>query len=361
MEDFVPIWTLGLMSGTSMDGIDAALIKTDGIEIFDIGPATTIPYTRGLKKLIRSALGRNTASPTLIHKITDAHSKAVTALLSENPEFKEKIKLIGMHGHTILHAPNTKFTLQVGDGKRLAKNIGINVVCDFRSVDIQNGGQGAPLAPLYHSALAKDLKKPLTIINIGGIANLTWIGRDDNLAPIAFDTGPGNCLLDDWVQTNTTERFDKGGAISGLGRPKHELVKVMMKHPYFNSPPPKSLDRLGFNYECISSLEPADGAATLVRYTCKTIMAALRHVPEPPKRLLITGGGRLNPTIMQGLSSLASIPVEPVEAVGWDGDMLEAQAFGFLAVRSIRGLHLSTPTTTGISTPKSGGILYQAE
>ncbi|MEE2662397.1 MAG: anhydro-N-acetylmuramic acid kinase [Pseudomonadota bacterium] len=355
------MWTLGLMSGTSMDGIDAALIKTDGEKIFDVGPATTIRYTDGLKKLIRAALGRKKPSPILIQTITDAHFEAVTTLLSENPGFKEKIKLIGMHGHTILHAPNTNTTLQVGDGERLAKNIGVNVVCDFRSADVANGGQGAPLTPLYHSALAEGLEKPLIVVNIGGIANLTWIGRDNHSTPIAFDTGPGNCLLDDWVQGNTTEQFDKNGILSAAGIPNDRLVQIMMEDPYFNSPPPKSLDRLDLNYKCISGLEPADGAATLVLYTCKTIMAAIQYVPEPPKRLLVTGGGRLNSTIMHELSCLTSIPVEPVEAVGWDGDMLEAQAFGFLAVRSIRGLHLSTPTTTGIRGPISGGILYQAK
>ena len=361
MEDFVPIWTLGLMSGTSMDGIDAALIKTDGVKIFDIGPATTIPYADSLKQLIRAALGHRAPSSVLIQTITDAHFEAVKSLLSENPGFEEKIKLIGMHGHTVVHAPNDKTTLQVGDGERLAKHIGINVVCDFRSTDVANGGQGAPLAPLYHSALAQDLEKPVLIVNIGGIANVTWIGGDENLTPIAFDTGPGNCILDDWVQANTKERFDQGGEISAAGAPNNELVEKMMEHPYFNSPPPKSLDRLDLNYKCIFGLEPADGAATLVMYTCKTIMAALQYVPEPPKRLFITGGGRLNPTIMRELSSLASVPVEPVEAIGWDGDMLEAQAFGFLAVRSIRGMHLSTPTTTGISAPASGGILHKAK
>ena len=343
-----------------MDGIDAALIKTDGKKVFDIGPATTIPYTDSLKQLIRAALGRDTPSSVLIQTITDAHFEAVTVLLSENPGFKEKIKLIGMHGHTILHAPNTNTTLQVGDGKRLAKHIGINVVCDFRAADVANGGQGAPLTPLYHCALAQNLEKPIIIINIGGIANLTWIGRDENATPIAFDTGPGNCLLDDWVQDNTTELFDKNGVISAAGTPNDRLVKIMMEHPYFNSPPPKSLDRLDLKYKYISGLEPADGAATLVLYTCRTIMAGLQYLPEPPRRLLITGGGRLNPTIMHELSCLASMPVEPVEAVGWDGDMLEAQAFGFLAVRSIRGMHLSTPTTTGSRTPTSGGILHHA-
>ena len=359
MAGFAPIWALGLMSGTSMDGIDAALVETDGERVTAFGPAATTPYEDGLRDAIRGALGETRPDPAVIQGLTDAHAGCIEALLSQNPDYKGKIGIVGLHGHTILHAPADGVTVQIGDGPRLAARIGIDVVSDFRSADVAAGGQGAPFAPLYHRALCGTLDGPVVVLNIGGIANITWIG-DGSADPVAFDTGPGNALLDDWIESTTDQPFDIDGHVSATGRVDRATLEKLLDNPYFDAAPPKSLDRLDFNIDAVRGLAPGDGAATLARFTCETIVSHLKHLPAPPVRLLVTGGGRKNPTLMAGLSDLSGIPVVPVEAVGWDGDAIEAQAFAFLAVRSLRGLPLSVPTTTGVPVPTTGGRLHRA-
>ena len=359
MSEFAPIWALGLMSGTSMDGIDTAIIQTDGERVTAFGPASTTPYESGVRDAIRAALGKPRPDPFVTRAITDAHANCIEAIFFEHPEYKDKIAIVGLHGHTVLHAPADGLTLQIGDGPRLAEQVQIDVISDFRSADVAAGGQGAPLAPLYHQALCGDIDGPVLILNIGGISNVTWIGSV-GADPVAFDTGPGNAMMDDWISNTTDFPFDLDGQISAKGRVDGTTLDRLLDNPYFDGLPPKSFDRLDFSIEAVRHLSPENGAATLARFTCKTIVSNLRHLPPTASRILVTGGGRRNPTLMCGIAELTDLPVEPVEAVGWDGDAVEAQAFGFLAVRSLRGLPLSLPSTTGVSVPTTGGQLHHA-
>ena len=349
---------LGLMSGTSLDGIDAALLWTDGVRIEKAGPAATFPYDPTLRDSLRSILGGVGPVEDVERALTEAHAVAVIQLLSDAGISRDAVDIIGFHGHTILHRPNEGRTWQIGDGPLLASLCGINVVCDLRSNDVANGGQGAPLVPLYHQALARDLKKPLCVLNIGGVANLTWIGTgDDDL--ISFDTGPGGALLDEWTEAKSGKKFDEGGALAKTGVADPATLKTLLANPYFDAAPPKSLDRIDFDLTDLSGLSPANGAATLTSFTCQAVARAERRLPELPDRWLVTGGGRHNPVMMDGLNEVLSGDVQPVEAEGWDGDALEAQAFAYLAVRSLSGLALTIPSTTGVSNPVTGGRLFR--
>jgi len=348
---------LGLMSGTSLDGIDAALLWTDGVRIEKTGPSATFPYDPALRDGLRGILGGVGPVEAVERALTEAHAAAVDRFLADANISKDAVDVIGFHGHTILHRPNEGRTWQIGDGALLAALCGTDVVCDLRSNDVANGGQGAPIVPLYHRALALDLKKPLCILNIGGVANLTWIGAaEDDL--IAFDTGPGGALLDEWAEAKTGKIFDEGGALARAGTVDQAVLQTLLANPYFDAAPPKSLDRIDFDLAALSGLSPADGAATLTRFTCAAVARAELLLPEPPGRWLVTGGGRHNPVMMDGLNQLLTGQVEPVEAVGWNGDALEAQAFAFLAVRSLDGLPLTIPSTTGVSKPVTGGQFY---
>jgi len=289
--------------------------------------------------------------------LTDAHAAAVAALMMEAGLDPAGVDLIGFHGHTLLHAPERRRTWQIGDGARLAAHTGIAVVDDFRSADVAAGGQGAPLVPLYHRALAASLPRPLAILNVGGVANVTWLGPDDRV--LAFDTGPGNALIDDWLLRHTGRRYDQDGVLAGRGRVDGVVLGALLDHPYFTRPAPKSLDRDAFDPTPVSALAVADGAATLTAFTVAAVAAALPLLPEPPRRWLVTGGGRLNHTLMAGLAGALGVPVEPVDRLGWSGDALEAQAFGYLAVRSRLGLPLSLPGTTGAPRPICGGRFWQ--
>ncbi len=345
------------MSGTSLDGVDAAWLDTDGITVAAFGPAQTIPYDTDLRRDLRTILD---LAPTLAtndprlaavtERLTDYHLRAVEAL--DRPA-----DLVGFHGQTILHQPHRRRTWQIGDAAALSRRLGIPVAHDFRSADVAAGGQGAPFAPAYHDALAADLPKPLAVLNIGGVANVTWVGA--NGALLAFDTGPGNGPLDDWVFRHTGQAFDAEGALARSGRVDPEILSRLLSQRYFALPGPKSLDRLDFDHclaeSGISGLSPADGAATLTQFTVATITAA--QFPDPPRRWLVTGGGRHNPALLDGLRQALEVPVDPVESVGWNGDALEAQCFGFLAARIVAGLPLSYPATTGVPNPTLGGSI----
>lgn len=345
---------LGLMSGTSLDGIDAALLWTDGVGIEKTGPAATTFYEPALRDGLRGLLGGGEAVGEVERALTQAHADAVGRLLSDQGMAPDDIDVIGFHGHTILHRPNEGRTWQIGDGALLAALTGIDVVCDLRSNDVANGGQGAPIVPLYHRALARDLAKPLCILNIGGVANVTWIGAaEDDL--MAFDTGPGGALLDQWTEARTGQRFDDGGALAAAGTVDRSVLDSLLADPYFDQLPPKSLDRIDFDLAGLSGLSPENGAATLNAFTCEAVARARHHLPGRPNRWLVTGGGRHNPVMMAGLNTILGGAVEPVESVGWNGDILEAQAFAYLAVRSLRGLPLTLPSTTGVSKPVTGG------
>ena len=363
-----PIWALGLMSGTSLDGVDAALIRTDGTGVAAFGPALTLAYGSGLRERLRAVLGRDrpsAATAEVEREVTDHHATAVERLISENNISPSSIGIIGFHGHTVLHRPEAGRTWQIGDGLRLARRCGIPVVCDFRSADVAAGGQGAPLAPLYHMALARTLPRPLAVLNIGGVANVTWIGdrvsEDGDGAVIAFDTGPGNALLDDWVRRHTGEAMDRGGALAARGRVDETALARLLDDPYFRRSPPKSLDRNDFSLGPVEKLSATDGAATLTALTVAAVVRAEPHFPAPVVRWLVCGGGRRNPVMMAELRDALEAVVEPVEGVGWRGDYLEAEAFAFLAVRSLRRLPLSLPGTTGVAQPTTGGVLHRPD
>jgi anhydro-N-acetylmuramic acid kinase len=350
---------IGLMSGTSLDGVDAAWLETDGEALGAFGPSLTMPYDPALRadlhRILDRAPGLRPDDPALLdatRRLTEAHAEAVRRLgsLADLP-----IDLIGFHGQTILHDPAHGRTWQIGDAGALAEAVGVPVAYAFREADVAAGGEGAPLAPLFHVALARDLPKPLAVLNIGGVANVTFIGSGGSV--IACDTGPGNALLDDWVAQRTGQAFDADGALSAAGQVREDLVAAWLSHPYFVRPLPKSLDRQQF-YDVLGQLAgaaAADGAATLAAFTARAVAAC--PLPERPRRWLVTGGGRHNPAIMAALAAALGVPVQPVEAVGWDGDALEAQCFGFLAARVRCGLPLSLPMTTGVPHPMIGGTI----
>jgi anhydro-N-acetylmuramic acid kinase len=348
---------VGMMSGTSLDGVDVALLRTDGAGVVSAGPALTVPYQAALREKLRKALGRREAPAETVEALTRAHAEALEAFYARFDLKRFNIDLIGFHGQTIWHRPEQGLTVQIGDGALLAELTNVPVVCDFRAADVAAGGQGAPLVPVYHAALAVDLPKPLAVVNIGGVANVTWIGEDDEL--LAFDTGPGNALMDDWVRLHTGRNYDKDGALAAEGDVDLGSLSKLLANSYFERPPPKSLDRNDFRLEPLASLSAEDGAATLAAVTIAAIGLAEDHFPESPKRWIVAGGGRHNRLILAGLREQLDQPVLTAEDVGWDGDALEAQAFAYLAVRSIRGLPLTFPGTTGVRKPLTGGRLFR--
>jgi len=360
--------TIGLMSGTSLDGVDAAWLETDGERIGRIGRRLTLPYPPQLRRDLRHLLdiaaeiGRDDRFlRDCAHRLTEHHAEAVAAL-------GEPAELIGFHGQTILHRPARRgafasnaapFTWQIGDAALLARMTGATIAFDFRSADVAAGGQGAPLVPVFHQALAAALPKPLAVLNLGGVGNVTWIGADGSL--LACDTGPANGPLDDWAQRHTGGDYDAEGRLALAGQADGAVLGRLMAHPYLAEPPPKSLDRLDFSRALAEAgagaLSPADGAATLAAFCAVCVAATARHFPEPPLHWLVAGGGRRNPALMKALAGALEAPVRPVEVAGWDGDALEAQAFGVLAARVARGLPLTFPGTTGAPRPLAGGRL----
>lgn len=360
------VWAIGLMSGTSLDGVDAALIRTNGVEVFEIGPHVTMPFDDALFGQLHEAVHMRGDLMKVERDLTRFHAEAVKELLKHAGMREKDVHIIGFHGQTVTHRPKEGITWQMGNGALLAALTRIDVVNDFRRRDVAAGGQGAPLVPLYHAALSKNLQLPLAVVNIGGIGNVTWVGRSEAMGEnilsydiLAFDTGPGNAMLNDWVRKHTGAAYDKDGELARKGRAYGNIVEDFLRHPYFSAIPPKSLDRNDFNITQVNNLSLEDGAATLTHFTARAIAMAVPFCPAPPKRWLVSGGGRHNPAIMDELSAI--LPnVEPVEAVGWDGDALEAQAFGFLAVRALHHLPLSLPTTTGASHAVTGGALHRA-
>jgi len=349
---------LGLMSGTSLDGVDAALLATDGVSAGKPGLSLTISYPPALRQGLRESLGGVGAVAEIERDMTLFHAEVVDEL--RRRAGTPSIDVIGFHGHTILHQPEHGRTWQIGDGALLAELTGLPVVSDFRSADVAAGGQGAPLLPAYHAALAEAESLPLAVLNIGGVANVTWIGADGSL--LAFDTGPGNALLDDWVLQHTGAAFDQDGLLALQGVVDLGAVARFLDHSFFARQPPKSLDRDDFRDHATALLAgktPADGAATLAAFTTASIAAAGRWFPEPPRAWLICGGGRHNSYLMAKLAEAVGNAVAPVEQQGWDGDALEAQGFAFLAVRSLSGLPLSWPGTTGVAAPQPGGRVHR--
>ncbi len=348
---------IGLMSGTSLDGIDAAMVETDGESRIATGPSLTVPYEDGFRARLRGILGARGPEAEIRAveaELTRLHGAAVAMLIERHG--LDGIELVGFHGHTILHRPDERRTWQIGDGALLAQLTGLPVVSDFRSADVAAGGQGAPLAPAWHRALAGSLERPLAVLNLGGVGNVTWIGAGADEI-LAFDTGPGNALIDDWTLRHTGRAVDEGGTLARHGRVDAAAVAHFLAHPFFAAQPPKSLDRDDFAGLVPQRLSSEDGAATLTSITAAAVARALDHLPAPPTRWLVTGGGRHNPVLMAALAEALGMPVDPVESVGWDGDAIEAQAFAYLAVRSLRGRPLSFPGTTGVPAALTGGRL----
>lgn len=359
---------IGLMSGTSLDGVDVALIKTDGRRIAALGPSGYRPYTETERGLLRQALAEAVSLTTrdvrpgvlaeAERAVTIAHAEAVAAFVAQNRLSPESVDVVGFHGQTVLHRPADKLTVQIGDAKALAKAIRIPVVCDFRAADVAAGGQGAPLVPVYHRALAQSLGRdgPIGVINIGGVSNVTYIDGSDAL--IACDTGPGNALLDDFVFRTLGQPFDREGRLAAQGTIDQAWLMEALQHPFFAKPPPKSLDRNDFAGLALSDWSATDGAATLTAFTARAIAAVVPLLPKPPASWIVTGGGARNLTMMRMLrEALAPAGVESAEALGWSADAMEAQAFGFLAARGLKGLPLSYPATTGVAFPMTGGLL----
>ena len=382
-----PIWAMGLMSGTSMDGVDAALLKTDGESIAEFGPGAETKYVDGDMACVelvarhpsvyrQASLGSKYSNGipsddegyrAELHEaesdVVSLHAKAVLDLVAM-AERSHGPSIIGFHGQTVAHAPKQGWTWQLGDGGELARILNRPVVWDFRTDDMKAGGEGAPLAPFFHFALARHIgaTEPLAFLNLGGVGNATWVDPkkltpEEEGALVAFDTGPGNALINDWMHSSGDTPLDQDGAAAATGTVQHDRLSTNSGMAYLDRRPPKSLDRNDFHgiLNAMQGLSINDGAATLTAFTADCVAESLRHMPSAPARWLVCGGGRHNHTMMQMLQNRLNAPVEPVEAVGLDGDMLEAQAFAYLAVRVLRGLPTSAPSTTGCREPVCGG------
>jgi anhydro-N-acetylmuramic acid kinase len=344
---------IGMMSGTSLDGVDAAWLETDGISVTRTGMSVTLRYEASLRADLRRLLDIAPGLPPDDFFLRDVERRLTEDHCIAAGMIGQGTDIIGMHGQTLLHEPARHRSWQIGDAGLVARKFNLPVVHDFRAADVAAGGQGAPLVPLYHAALAQSLRKPLAIVNIGGVANVTFLGPEGEI--LSCDTGPGNGPLDDLMLRHTGEAFDRDGMFAATGIVRQDRLTRLLSHPYFALPAPKSLDRLTFSgliEAAIHDLAPADAAATLTAFT----VASIANAPIPrPLRVLVCGGGRHNNAIMAGLQQAFDVPVEKVEAAGWDGDMLEAQCFGFLAVRSRYNMPLSLPSTTGVPAPMTGG------
>jgi anhydro-N-acetylmuramic acid kinase len=359
---------IGLMSGTSFDGVDVALIETDGQRVKAFGPSGYRPYTESERTLLRQALTeavdlpQRDARPGILREaeraVTMAHAEAVAAFTAQHHISREDVDIVGFHGQTVLHRPERKMTVQIGDAAALAKAIHIPVMHDFRAADVAAGGQGAPFVPVYHRALAQSLDRdgPMVVVNIGGVSNITYIDGADTL--IACDTGPGNALLDDYMFRHLGEPFDREGRTAAQGAVDAAWVARALEHPFFALPPPKSLDRNDFASLKMSEMPPADGAATLTAFTAEAIARIIPLLPKVPRSWIVAGGGARNLTMLRMLRELlAPGTVEAAATLGWSADAIEAQAFGFLAARGLNGLPLSYPATTGVPIPMTGGVV----
>jgi anhydro-N-acetylmuramic acid kinase len=364
---------IGLMSGTSLDGIDVALIETDGETISQFGPSATMPYAEADRRLLREALEQaraltdRAARPGILaeaeQRSTTLHAQAVEQFLQANAIERAGIAVVGFHGQTVLHRPERGLTVQIGDGAALAKALDLPVVYDFRAADVAAGGQGAPLVPVYHRALARMLARPhpVAVLNVGGVANVTFI--DGVPDPYACDTGPGNALIDDFMRVRTGHAFDPVGVNAAQGQADETAVARVLRHPFFAAPPPKSLDRNDFRewvggQADLQGKSVEDGAATLTAVTAAAVAAIVPHLPQPPRSWIVAGGGARNVTLLRMLAQrLSPATVETANDAGWNADAIEGQAFAYLAVRSLRGLPLTFPTTTGVKAPMRGGVL----
>ncbi|WP_291664621.1 MULTISPECIES: anhydro-N-acetylmuramic acid kinase [unclassified Bosea (in: a-proteobacteria)] len=354
---------IGVISGTSMDAIDVSLVTSDGRDRLAFGAGASYPYRDQTRRALQAVIAdaERAASEPLAEleaAVTADHLAAIRSYADDQGLDFGAVDLVGLHGQTIYHRPERRFTRQLMNGQAVADALGIPTVDRFRDADVAAGGEGAPFAPLYHRALAQELEQPVMVLNLGGVGNITYVDGD---TVIAFDTGPASAILDDFMQRRLGRPYDADGALATSGRVHDELVAGFMANPYFDRPAPKALDRNDFHRRArvVEPLSDADGAATLAAFTVESIVAALRHVPKRPRRWLVGGGGRLNRHFMARLGERLGVPVEPVETVGWNGDALEAQIFAYFAIRSLRNLPLSLPSTTGVPRPLTGGRLHR--
>jgi anhydro-N-acetylmuramic acid kinase len=360
---------IGLMSGTSLDGVDVALIETDGERILGFGPVGYRPYSDDERALLRLALADGavltdrTARPGVLDEaedfVTRVHAETVEAFLETENIDTTDVAVVGFHGQTVLHRPASKLTVQIGDGAALAQRLGLPVAYDFRAADVAAGGQGAPLVPVFHQALARDLDRPhpIAVLNVGGVANVTFVDGGD---PVACDTGPGNALIDDFMRARTGAPLDRDGDEASRGRVDEAFVARVLAHPFFDLPCPKSLDRNAFAFANIGlpDFTVADGAATLSALTAASVARVVKRLPVPPRSWIVAGGGARNPTLMRMLAErLAPAMVEIADAVGWSSQSIEAQAFAYLAVRTLNGMPITFPLTTGVKAPMVGGVV----
>jgi anhydro-N-acetylmuramic acid kinase len=365
---------LGFMTGTSLDAVDMAVVETDGETILGFGPAgerKLDPATRAsVEAAIEAARGWPWGAPApaafaaAALAVAEAHRAAAEAFLADKRVDRREIDLVGVHGQTVLHEPPTPKrvegrTVQLIDAQRLADALRLPVAHDFRTADVAAGGQGAPLAPAYHGALVRwsGLEGPVAVLNLGGVGNVTLVGADGTLE--AYDTGPANGMIDLWVQARTAARCDEDGALARAGRIDEAVLAAYLAHPYFRTRGPKSLDRFDFSLEPVASLSLVDGAATLTAFAAKSVVLGLRNLGRQPTRVVVCGGGRLNPSLMDAIRTRLPMPVETAETVGWRGDSIEAEAFAYLAARSARGLPISFPATTGVPAPITGGRIVR--
>jgi anhydro-N-acetylmuramic acid kinase len=357
------------MSGTSLDGVDVALIETDGERIAALGPTGYRPYSDEERALLRAALEEGVrlqdrwSRPGMLAEadafVTRVHAEAVEDFLSSEHIDKSGVAIVGFHGQTVLHRPAARLTVQIGDGAALAKRLGLAVAYDFRAADVAAGGQGAPLVPVFHQALARDLDHPhpIAVLNVGGVANVTFVDGGD---PVACDTGPGNALIDDFMRARTGVPLDRDGDQAAHGEPDENFVANVLAHKFFDLPCPKSLDRNAFAFANIGlpDFSVENGAATLSALTAASVARVVRHLPESPKAWIVAGGGARNPTLMRMLAErLKPATVETADAVGWSSQSIEAQAFAYLAVRTLNDMPITFPQTTGVAQPTRGGVV----
>ena len=360
---------IGLMSGTALDGVDVALIETDGERIDVFGPTGYRPYSDPERMLLRQALAQGRAledrrsRPGMLAEaeafVTRVHAETVETFLQTEGIAHESVDLVGFHGQTVLHRPVSRLTVQIGDGAALARRLKLPVAFDFRAADVAAGGQGAPLVPIFHQALAGHVERPhpIAVLNVGGVANVTFVDGGD---PVACDTGPGNALIDDFMRARTGAPLDRDGDQAAKGRVDETFVARVLADGFFARPYPKSLDRDTFAYANIGLPEfsVADGAATLSALTASAVARVIPHLPSPPKTWIVSGGGARNPTLMRMLAArLKPATVETADTVGWSAESLEAQAFAYLAVRCRADQPITFPATTGVKQPMCGGVI----
>jgi anhydro-N-acetylmuramic acid kinase len=359
------VWALGMMSGTSLDGVDAAMIRTDGVDIVEFGPHAYRPYTEAERAVLRAALGRwpGEAGVAQAAEVVERAHVELAARFSG-------AKVIGFHGQTLAHDPAHGRTHQVGDGALIARALRCPVVWDFRSADVSFGGQGAPLVPYFHHALARHIgaDAPLAVLNLGGVGNITYVNPrmsqpHSDGAVLAFDTGPANAPINDIMQARFGLAQDTGGLLAGAGQVDAGLVAQVLAHSYFSRIPPKSLDRDEFApvLRGLDALGDADALATACAIAAGAVAAGLGHLPADLSQIWVAGGGRHNAVLMESLRQSVKIPVHSIEKHGLNGDMIEAQAFGYLALRVARGLPTSGPSTTGVAGYISGGQMSQPD